>query len=280
MLMSGVPEDAGETDDIATIPQIPSRHCVSQPMEPGTWQPEPSKKTVIATKSVTLLPSPPVSCREHFQNFVPHPRYYGAEPAEIADEAQRTDTHGEALPPPAWSTPVSLDDMRDARARVAPAHARRGGADTAQPLRLVASARGRGGHRPGRPVGQRRPHLARASVPVRAPDAQAARPARLRAHRASLRVPAVHGRRLDRAGRARRDQDDVLELHPAPRVRPPRGAADAPRPGGRRDRQGPQRRGAGRGGAHGAVRRDAARRPSRTCARPPTSCAASWPATP
>ena len=34
------------------------------------------------------------------QNFVPHPRYYGAEPAEIADEAQRTDTHGEALPLP------------------------------------------------------------------------------------------------------------------------------------------------------------------------------------
>ena len=25
------------------------------------------------------------------QNFVPHPRYYGAEPAEIADEAQRSD---------------------------------------------------------------------------------------------------------------------------------------------------------------------------------------------
>jgi FO synthase len=46
------------------------------------------------------------------QNFVPHPRYYGVEPAEIADEAQRTDTHGEALPPPAWATPVSLDDMR------------------------------------------------------------------------------------------------------------------------------------------------------------------------
>ncbi len=46
------------------------------------------------------------------QNFVPHPRYYGAEPAEIADEAQRTDTHGEALPPPPWATPVTLDDMR------------------------------------------------------------------------------------------------------------------------------------------------------------------------
>ena len=25
------------------------------------------------------------------QNFVPHPRYYGAEPAEIADEAQTTE---------------------------------------------------------------------------------------------------------------------------------------------------------------------------------------------
>ena len=26
------------------------------------------------------------------QNFVPHPRYYGAEPAEIADEAQNRPT--------------------------------------------------------------------------------------------------------------------------------------------------------------------------------------------
>ena len=46
------------------------------------------------------------------QNFVPHPRYYGAEPAEIADEAQRSDTHGEPAPLPGWATPVSLDDMR------------------------------------------------------------------------------------------------------------------------------------------------------------------------
>ena len=46
------------------------------------------------------------------QNFVPHPRYYGAEPAEIADEAQRTETHGEALPPPPWATEVTFDDMR------------------------------------------------------------------------------------------------------------------------------------------------------------------------
>jgi len=46
------------------------------------------------------------------QNFVAHPRYYGAEPAEIADEAQQRQSHGEPLPPPAWATPISLDDMR------------------------------------------------------------------------------------------------------------------------------------------------------------------------
>jgi FO synthase len=49
------------------------------------------------------------------QNFVPHPRYYGAEPAEIADEAQtgqRATGNGERVPLPAWASPVTLDDMR------------------------------------------------------------------------------------------------------------------------------------------------------------------------
>jgi len=46
------------------------------------------------------------------QNFVPHPRYYGAEPAEIADEAQQTGTHGDPVEMPAWATPIALDDMR------------------------------------------------------------------------------------------------------------------------------------------------------------------------
>ena len=46
------------------------------------------------------------------QNFVAHPRYYGAEPAEIADEAQRSDTHGRALELPGWADPITLDDMR------------------------------------------------------------------------------------------------------------------------------------------------------------------------
>ncbi|HEX2413572.1 MAG TPA: 5-amino-6-(D-ribitylamino)uracil--L-tyrosine 4-hydroxyphenyl transferase CofH [Thermoleophilaceae bacterium] len=46
------------------------------------------------------------------QNFVAHPRYYGAEPAVIADEAQRAQSAGEPLEPPGWATPISLDDMR------------------------------------------------------------------------------------------------------------------------------------------------------------------------
>jgi FO synthase len=49
------------------------------------------------------------------QNFVPHPRYYGAEPAEIADEAQNRATSNEqraTVEPPAWATPITLDDMR------------------------------------------------------------------------------------------------------------------------------------------------------------------------
>ena len=47
------------------------------------------------------------------QNFVPHPRYYGAEPAEIADEAQRGERPaGEALALPAWASKITLDDMR------------------------------------------------------------------------------------------------------------------------------------------------------------------------
>ncbi|HYN49970.1 MAG TPA: 7,8-didemethyl-8-hydroxy-5-deazariboflavin synthase subunit CofG, partial [Thermoleophilaceae bacterium] len=59
------------------------------------------------------------------QNFVAHPRYYGAEPAEIADESQNGEraarasagspgdrAPGNELPAPGWATPISLDDMR------------------------------------------------------------------------------------------------------------------------------------------------------------------------
>src|SRR5204862_4120961 len=48
------------------------------------------------------------------QNYVPHPRYYGREPAQIEDAAQRGDGAGpaEELPLPEWATPIALDDMR------------------------------------------------------------------------------------------------------------------------------------------------------------------------
>jgi FO synthase len=51
------------------------------------------------------------------QNFVPHPRYYGAEVADIADESSRkrwagTGSAPSELPLPEWATPVSVDDMK------------------------------------------------------------------------------------------------------------------------------------------------------------------------
>lgn len=52
------------------------------------------------------------------QNFVPHPRYYGAEVADIAAEASErrwSDGEGEAgagIDMPSWASPVSLDDMK------------------------------------------------------------------------------------------------------------------------------------------------------------------------
>jgi FO synthase len=51
------------------------------------------------------------------QNFVPHPRYYGAEVAEIANEAsQERWTGGEldapSVPVPDWADPVSIDEIK------------------------------------------------------------------------------------------------------------------------------------------------------------------------
>src|SRR5215208_1063851 len=51
------------------------------------------------------------------QNFVPHPRYYGREVADIADDASRQrwtegTTVGSELPLPDWATPVSIDEMK------------------------------------------------------------------------------------------------------------------------------------------------------------------------
>ncbi|HEX5822261.1 MAG TPA: 5-amino-6-(D-ribitylamino)uracil--L-tyrosine 4-hydroxyphenyl transferase CofH [Solirubrobacterales bacterium] len=52
------------------------------------------------------------------QNFVPHPRYYGAEVADIADEASKRRWAGdegasEDVPLPEWASPVSIDEMKE-----------------------------------------------------------------------------------------------------------------------------------------------------------------------
>src|SRR5215213_4163906 len=52
------------------------------------------------------------------QNFVPHPRYYGQEVAEIADAAARRRwesgiTNGKPVPDaPEWSSPVTIEDLK------------------------------------------------------------------------------------------------------------------------------------------------------------------------
>ncbi|HVE69432.1 MAG TPA: 7,8-didemethyl-8-hydroxy-5-deazariboflavin synthase subunit CofG, partial [Solirubrobacteraceae bacterium] len=56
------------------------------------------------------------------QNFVPHRRYYGEEPADIAAESAqefwRTGLHdGPVLDAPDWATPVTIEDMRRLVAR-------------------------------------------------------------------------------------------------------------------------------------------------------------------
>jgi FO synthase len=51
------------------------------------------------------------------QNFVPHPRYYGAEVAEIANEASKARWGGDEqapadVPLPAWAEPVSIEEIK------------------------------------------------------------------------------------------------------------------------------------------------------------------------
>ncbi len=51
------------------------------------------------------------------QNFVPHPRYYGAEVAEIADEASKErwsggESHAEPAQVPGWANPVGIGEIK------------------------------------------------------------------------------------------------------------------------------------------------------------------------
>ena len=45
------------------------------------------------------------------QNFVPHPRYHGVDPAEIADATQRSRHRGEARTSPPWASAVSIEEL-------------------------------------------------------------------------------------------------------------------------------------------------------------------------
>ena len=108
------------------------------------------------------------------QNFVPHPRYYGREVAEIADAAtarvlaQRGRARAELTPAlPEWACEVTIEDMKSADRARARADAGRRHPGPAEPRRLVAGARRGRRDRPRRPLGERRPHLAR-STPSRA----------------------------------------------------------------------------------------------------------------
>ena len=216
------------------------------------------------------------------QNFVPHQSYYGQEPAEIAEAASkeywRTGLgEGPALDRPAWSTPVGIEDMKRLIAetqRLLPGRRRPG---PAEPRRLVARARRGGRDRPRRPERQRRPHLARAPVPVAAQGPQAPGRGRRGADRAAVRLRRVHRPRVGGPGRARRHQDELLELHPAPRAPAPAHPAAPGRSPCCTPPPSPAPATASRSRRRRSRRCSPRRAPrrSRTCAPPPTSCARS-----
>ena len=109
-----------------------------------------------------------------------------------------------------------------------PADARRRHPGAAEPVGLVGRASAGGRHRPRRAQRQRRPHLARAPVPVARPGPRQASGRGPRAHRAAVRVPRVHRPRVGRPAGARRDQEPLLVVHPAPWLGPPRRGVGRP----------------------------------------------------
>ena len=178
------------------------------------------------------------------QNYVPHRRYHGEEPADIATEAARaywrTGLRRAGAQAPAWSTAVTIEDMKrliaDAR-RLMPDVGIQVPPNLADwwPGLVAAGATDLGG------LCANGDHI-RPSIRFRRRTRCASSCSRRRrAHGAAVRLPAVHRPGVGRPGRARRDQAEVLELHPAPRVWPSGRAV--------RDPAGP-----GRGGAR--ARRD------------------------
>jgi len=126
------------------------------------------------------------------QNVVPHRRYYGEEPADIATAAAerfwRTGLHESADGPlgglPEWANRYRCRSCASSSRSRASCSATRSVSSAAEPFRALARARGRGRDRPRRAERQRRPHLARAPLSVAAPGRRAAGPGRRRSARA------------------------------------------------------------------------------------------------
>ena len=196
------------------------------------------------------------------QNFVPHRallrRGAGRDRRRGAAHAARTASRAAAG---AGRRRGHARRHARARARVPAADAGRGHPDPAEPVRLVAAARGRGRHRPRRAVGQRRPHLARSTRSRRC--TRCASGSRRAAYALTERL-CVYPQYMDPDWLEQGVLDvikvQVLVVHPAPRLGPARGAPDPARPGAGRDRaRRATARALARGRAHRAVRRDASR---------------------
>ena len=194
------------------------------------------------------------------QNYVPHPRYYGREVAEIADEAAKArwaenghegghhppaaeaelSTRAE-VDPPEWATEVTIDDMKRLIAecrRLMPEVGIQVPPNLSDWwMELVeAGATDLGG------LSANGDHISpEHAFPSPHQVRKQLAPARLCADRAPLRLPAVPGARLDGAGGAGRGEAEVLELHPPSRVRPPARGGARSRPRAEGDRQGARR---------------------------------------
>ena len=222
------------------------------------------------------------------QNFVPHPRYYGREVAEIADEAarerwtrRRLAARRRASRCPTGRPTITLDDMKRLVAETPAADARRRHPDPAEPLATGGSTWSRPGATDlgglsanGDHISPEHafpsPHQVRKRLAPRGyalTERLCVYPQYLRARSGSSRASSTwsssstgaSSRAAARAGARERAIDPELA---------PRG-----------DRARPRRRAAQRGRAHRAVRRDAPRGDRGRCGSPPTSCAPSSPAT-
>ena len=163
---SGILVGIGETEEerVASLEAMAAFHDAPRP-HPGGDPPElrPASRATTGARSRTSPTRRRRSAGPADDGVGPLDRQTGREADAGVGRCRRSE---------------SIEDMKRLVAESQAADARRRRADPAEPGGLVGRA-GRGGrHRPRRPVGQRRPHLARARVPEPAPGAQAAAPSR------------------------------------------------------------------------------------------------------